>query len=236
MASIGDWMTLGSERSAMSPAGLLGKHLASFILPLLAIVVLALISWASVTYDIPIPVFTRDMAVLAKLPPYVSVASSLGAFLMCATATVCLFAFAVARAQSVAVPATGPAHLLAAGVFSLYLATDDFYEFHERVFPNFIGIDQRIIYALIASAAALLLFRWRREFLAFRPWLLLSALACLAFSIACDVFDTLLLSLLRRWEFLLEDGAKLVGISLWATYFMAMARNTLVANPAQGAA
>ena len=41
---------------------------------------------------------------------------------------------------------------------------------------------------------------------------------------AFDVFDDMLLKMLHQWQFFWEDSAKFVGISLWATYFIAMAR------------
>lgn len=101
------------------------------VLPALAIVVLSLVAWASITYEIAVYAFTRDMAAIAQLPPYVSITSSLGAFVMCATATCCLFAISVLRETGRDIPW----HIFAAGLFSLYVTADDFYELHDRVFP-----------------------------------------------------------------------------------------------------
>lgn len=151
------------------------------------------------------------------------IASSLGAFLMCATATCCLFAFSVARENGRQIPW----HVMAVGLFSLYLAADDFYEFHDRLLPRNFGIPQELVYALIATTAAAITFRWWRHFLAFRPWLLAAALFLLSISMAFDLFDQMLLRLLHQWQFFWEDSAKFVGISLWATYFIGMAQRAL---------
>jgi hypothetical protein len=223
MASVGDLKAFPSEGSASFGAASLLRYVPLVILPAFAIAVLSLIAWTSLAYDIPVHIFTRDMAVLAKLPPFVAIASSLGAFLMCATATCCLFAFSVARETGRQMPW----HILAAGLFSLYLAADDFYEFHDRLFPRYFGIPQQLVHALIATTAAAITFRWWRHFLAFRPWLLAAALFLLSLSMAFDLFDEMLVKILHQWQFFWEDSAKFVGISLWATYFIGLAQRTL---------
>ena len=223
MVSVGEWKASPSGRPASFGAASLLRQVPLFILPAFAIAVLSLIAWTSLTYGIPVQMFTRDMAVLAKFHPFVAVASSLGAFLMVATATCCLFAFSVARETGRQIPW----HVLAVGLFSLYLAADDFYEFHDRLFPRNFGIPQQLVYALIAATAAAITFRWWRHFLAFRPWLLAAALFFLSISMASDIFDKMLLSILHQWQFFWEDSAKFVGISLWATYFIGMAQRTL---------
>jgi len=199
------------------------RHVPLFILPVLAIVVMALIARTSLIYDIPVYMFTKDMADLANLHPFAAVASSLGAFLMCATAACCLFAFSVTRETGRQIPW----HVLAVGLFSLYLAADDFYEFHDRLFPREFGIPQQLVHASIVIAAAAITLRWWRLFLAYRPWLLASALFFLGFSMAFDLFDEALLKMLSHWQYFWEDSAKLVGISVWATYFMGLAKRTL---------
>jgi hypothetical protein len=196
-----------------------------FVLPGFAIVVFALIAWANIVHGISIEALTRDMATLARLPPFVSIASSLGAFVMCATAACCLFAFFVARAGR---GGEAPWHLLAVGLFSLYLMTDDFYEFHDRVFPDTLGVPQPLIYALIAGAAGAITLRWWRRFLAFRPWLLGAALVFLSTSVALDLFDKPLFERLGEWQFFWEDGAKFLGICLWATYFIALSQQAVL--------
>lgn len=203
---------------------MISRYVPPFVLPAFAIAVLSLIAWTSLTLDVPVYLFTRDMAVLAKFHPFVSIASSLGAFMMCATAACCLLAFSAVREGGRDIPW----HILAAGLFSLYLAADDFYEFHDRLFPHYFGMPQKLIHALIALTAAAITFRWWRVFLAFRPWLLAAALFFLALSMSFDLFDELLLQVFKNWQFFWEDAAKFLGISLWATYFMSLAQRALL--------
>jgi hypothetical protein len=46
-------------------------------------------------------------------------------------------------------------------------------------------------------------------------------------SLAFDIFDVQLVALLDEWQYFWEDGAKLMGISLWATYHIALAQREL---------
>lgn len=223
MVSLNDAKATLSKWSAPRSVSLVLRILPSFILPVLAVAVLLFVAWTSLTYEIPVSAFTRDMATLARFPIYVGVTSSLGAFLMCATAACCLFAVAVAQGAG----RTVPWHLFAVGLFSSYLVADDFYEFHDRIFPS-LGVPQTLVHVLIAAAAAAITFRWWRNFLAFRPWMLALALAFLGTSMAFDLFDDPLWDILGEWQFFWEDGAKLVGFSFWATYFIGHARHALV--------
>jgi hypothetical protein len=223
MASLDDSTASASERPASFGAASLLRTVPLFILPTLAVAVLALSAWASLAYNIPVSAFTRDMAALAGVHPFVAVVSSLGAFLMCATAACCLFAFSVARETGREIPW----HILAVGLLSLYLAADDFYEFHDRQFPTYFGIPQELVYASIATAVAAIAVRWWRTFLAFRPWLLAAALFFLGGSVAIDLFDEALQKTWHHWQYFVEDGAKFVGISFWATYFIGLAQHAL---------
>jgi hypothetical protein len=224
MVSIADERVAAPARAR---AGLLLRLLPLFVLPAFAIVVFALIAWANIVHGISIEALTRDMATVARLPPFVSIASSLGAFVMCATAACCLFAFFAARAGR---GGEAPWHLLAVGLFSLYIMADDFYEFHDRILPDNFGVPQRLVYVLIATAAVAIMLRWRRQFLAFRPWLLGAALAFLSLSVTLDVFDEPLYSRYGEWQYFFEDGAKFFGICLWATYFIALAQAAVAAG------
>jgi hypothetical protein len=229
MATIDDGKR--ADRFAALPRARLSRFTLSFALPALAVAVLALIAWASLTFGIPVFMFTRDMAVMANFHPFVAIASSLGAFMMCAAAACCLFATSAARATGQAMPW----HVTAAGLFSLYLMVDDFYELHDRMLPGYFGIPQPLIYVFIAGAAVAITWRWWRQYFAYRPWLLAAALGFLGFSMGFDVVEGVFGRVFGVWQFFWEDGAKLVGISLWATYFIGLAQRTL-SSPAQGTA
>jgi hypothetical protein len=216
MASVGDLKASPSERSAPFGTASLLRHVPLFILPALAIAVLSLIAWTSLAYDIPVHIFTRDMAVLAALHPFAAIRiKSRYVSHVCDGNVLSIRGFCRARDR----PGDTVAHLGRGPVFTLSGGGRLFYEFHDRLFPRYFGIPQQLVHASIATTAAAITFRWWRHFLAFRPSLLAAALFFLSLSLAMDLFDGMLLKILPQWQFFWEDGAKFIGISLWATLF-----------------
>jgi hypothetical protein len=100
--------------------------------------------------------------------------------------------------------------LLAAGLFTGWLALDDLFLLHETFFPRR-GIGERTViaaYPLVAAAYALLF----RDFLRRSEWILLaSAAALFAASIAIDFTTNV-----PRWE----DSAKFLGIVGWTAFLV----------------
>lgn len=209
-----------------------GRASGAMLLPAIAILVLGTVTALSYAQAIPIEFFMKDMAALARVHPFVSVISSLGAFMYVAAAAICLFAFSVAtRSQG-----RKPGHLLYGGLLSLYLAIDDFYMFHEFVLPRYVGIGEKLVYALLAAAILFFLHRYRSIVMSLDPALLLAALACFGVSVVSDLLGDSLKLALGRWEFLLEDGMKFIGISLWAAWFVGAAQLELGPVPVTAAA
>lgn len=189
------------------------------LLPALALAVLAVVTATCYTWSIPVEYFTKDLAALTRVHPLIGVISSLGAFMFVAAAAICLFAWTVAARQS----GTRPDFLLHGGLLTLYLAIDDFYMFHEFVLPKYLGLDERLVYAALALAALAFLHVHCSRVMSLNPVWLLAALACFAVSVMSDVLDSSLKSIMGNMQFLLEDGSKFIGISLWASWFIAAA-------------
>ena len=130
---------------------------------------------------VPIPVLMKDPLAVVPLTQtcchfYYGFISNLGVMLWTAAAAVCLFAsLLLFRANRRSEDAT---FLLAAGVFTGWLALDDLFMIHEDVLPWF-GVPQVVTYGAYAAIAALyFLYSWR-QILAFRPVLMALALALL---------------------------------------------------------
>ncbi len=189
------------------------------LLPAIALAVLAVVTALSYVWSIPIEHFTKDLAALTRVHPLISVISSLGAFMYVAATAICLFAWTVAAR----LPGTRPDFLLQGGLLSLYLAVDDFYMFHEFVLPRYLGLDEKVVYAALALAILAFLHAHRSRIMSLNPVLLMAALACFAVSVMSDVLGESLKSLMGSMQFLLEDGSKFIGISLWAAWFIAAA-------------
>lgn len=201
---------------------------ATVMLPGAAVLVLGAVTGLSYTQAIPIEFFTKDMAALTRVHPFISVISSLGAFMYVIAAAISLFACAVAARSG----GRRPGHLLYGGILSSYLAVDDFYMLHEFILPRYTGIGEKLVYAALAIAILFFLYRYRSLILALKPALLLAALACFGGSVLSDLLGDSLKAALGSMEYLLEDGLKFIGISLWAAWFVTAALQELVPRAA----
>jgi hypothetical protein len=187
--------------------------LAALYLP--AVAILAAVAVAAVFFDVAIPSATRDIADEAGVGPFTGALSSIGILVWCATAAVTLFSGAITsklgeKRQS--------SFLFCFGLLTLILLLDDLFMFHEELVPRYLGVPDALTYAALAglTAASLIGFRdviWRSEYLLF-----VLALGFFSFSVAVDVSDGLHIG--SDWMYLVEDGAKFLGIVSWAGYFV----------------
>lgn len=170
-------------------------------------IVLLVQAWKGVPFE----QLTRDPNAIFDMPLYIGFLSQAGIFLWAAAAAICLFGGAVLASR--------PDHtatsrfLYAAGLLSMLLGLDDAFLLHEQFFP-FIGIPEKAVYVMYACLTLFFLFRFRDQILDADYPLLAAALMLFAASILLDVIQPEGIDI-----FLIEDGAKLVGIMSWMTYF-----------------
>jgi len=198
---------------------------AVYVPPLLVVVATGIVS---VVKNVPASKFTRDPAVLLGTHPLVGMMSNVGILLWAGAAAVCLFTALVLNMKK-----ESPAHrgfLAGAGLFTLWLLCDDLFLFHEWLFPTVLGVSDKVLFLAYGCLTAVFLFRFRRYILHSTPWLVLGlALAFFAISMGLDrlpedmfVWDPL---------YLLEDGAKLLGIVGWLWYFGTVCAGLLAGAP-----
>lgn len=151
---------------------------------------------------------------------YFGMVSNLGIMLWTGTAAICLFAALVLIGRQDADSRDRALFALVAGLFTGWLALDDAFLVHEKVFPAF-GLPQGAV--LLAYAGLGFLFAVFARRVVFQVDLVLFALAIgfLAGSVMIDHFH----AGLSNQAIILEDGAKFIGICCWATFHAAaMAR------------
>jgi hypothetical protein len=187
--------------------------LAALYLP--AVAILAAVAVAVVFFDVAITSVTRDLADEAGVSPLTGALSTIGVLVWCTTAAVTLFSGTVMSKRGEKRQAS---FLFCFGLLTLILLLDDLFMFHEDLAPRYLGIPDTITYAVLAglTAASLIAFRdviWRSEYL-----LLILALMYFSFSVVTDASDGL--SVGSDWMYLVEDGAKFLGIVSWAGYFV----------------
>lgn len=187
------------------------------------LVLLGVAALCALTGTAPV-VFTRDPAAFHEASPFIGSVSNLGVQLWTATAAIALFAAALLRGRSPQREAG--ALLLHAGLLTAWLALDDLYMFHERIGPDELGLPQPLIFLAYGLWTAAALVRFRAQIVREDRWILGTALACFAASVATD-------QLAPGWWFdwpytaLLEDGAKLLGIVGWLAWLAGFAGRAL---------
>lgn len=174
---------------------------------LLILIVINLMTHIKVSY------FTRDPIQIVAAPIYYGIFSNLGILLWCAAASICLFtAVLIHRSQS---PKSYFGFILCSGLVTTFLLFDDLFLFHEEVFPIYLYIPDRALYAGYGIGMLLFLAVFRKLILQTEFLLLGFAFIFFAISIAIDIPDIPFYG-----QHLVEDGAKLFGIVSWSTYFI----------------
>lgn len=160
----------------------------------------------------------NDPADTLGFHPLVGLISMLGLFGWAAAAGICFLTYAVVRFRETA---RMRRFWLAAGLLTVLLLLDDAFMLHEEILPFGLGIRERYVklgYLAVAAAFGL-------GFLSILAGnnlrLLVAAGSFFALSVLCDT--PFLMQPLGLWEndlviYLIEDGAKFIGISLWMAY------------------
>ncbi|CAN5631407.1 hypothetical protein BH23ACI1_BH23ACI1_05290 [soil metagenome] len=201
----GGSLPVRAQRPALLQTALVALLPAVFFLAALA----AVTSWK----DIPFGTVASDPHTVGDLPFYAGLLSNVGVLLWCAAAAVATFSGAILWARGVERPLA--TFLLASGVFTAVLLLDDFFLIHEIVFPYYLGLPQNLLLGAYAVGSLAWLGAFRRTILRTESVVLLLALVFLGLSVVFDQLPPML-----PMHLLWEDGAKLLGIATWCTYFV----------------
>ena len=175
------------------------------------------IALVSIILDINLGLLTRDIAAIAKINPLSGILSNFGIILWCSAATVCFFAAIVIRNTE---SNDWFWFLFCSGLLSAYLLFDDFFQFHEILAGNHVGISEIYTYMVLGMAVLIYLFIFRRNIWRTNFSFLLMSFIFLASSVATDVFQSSLMSRVGHWEFFIEEGTKWLGIACWCSYYV----------------
>lgn len=186
------------------------------VLYLLIALLLCSIVIVNLYTGIPLEIFTKDLATVADVNPFVGIVSSIGVLLWCVGASICLFTFGKIIEQSNKINDYS-FFLLFFGLTTLVLLIDDLFLFHELIAPKVLNISQEIVYVFYGILVLFGIVRFRKIIFQ-TEWIILSlAFVFFALSIAIDLFEGLLI--LHNSVFL-EDSFKLLGIASWVCYFV----------------
>ena len=180
------------------------------------IVVLTLIQ---VQKTIPFAELTKDRASLMKVKFYWGLLSNIGILMWTITAAICIFTFFLLRNRS---RKKLGSFFLYAGVFSAILAIDDFFFFHDIIFPQILGIYEEAIFLVYFVVIVIFIIKFKDIILKETDNVFLFlAFVFFVGSLIVDIATHN--SFTPHFTFgahhYLEDGSKFLGIMSWLIYF-----------------
>jgi hypothetical protein len=101
-----------------------------------------------------------------------------------------------------------------------YLCGDDFFQIHEDLAMRYLGLAEAYVYAAIIFAVSMYLIRYWRLILRTSYFMFLLGIAFLGASLAVDAIFEPFMEGLGQGRILIEDGAKLLGVAAWCSYFV----------------
>jgi hypothetical protein len=159
--------------------------------------------------------FSQDATEVLDGAAYIGFLSGVVVVLWSVAATACLLAW-LGTSRSARSP------YLWSAIFVTALLADDLFRLHESYYPE-LGLSQPVVATVYGAAGAAYLWIFRSFIRANDPLLFLLGLALLGTSIASD-------QLFAAPPWLLEDGAKFLGVVTWATFYLRSALRA-IASP-----
>ncbi|MBD2562413.1 MULTISPECIES: hypothetical protein [Nostoc] len=159
---------------------------------------------------LPADYLTRDPSAIMSVPFYLGFFSNIGILFWCSCASICLFSYALLRKDIRAKEYSS--FFLFSGLLTSLLLLDDFFLIHESVFPDYLHINESIVYASYVALGLLFFIKFKTILKKTELMILLFSLVFFGLSIICDkIFPSISIAV--------EDTLKLVGITTWFTYF-----------------
>ncbi len=174
----------------------------------LAIALVALASWL---LGEPVKVFTREPQVILKGSFYVGSFSNLGGLIWFGSAAIMSFAVSLKPLDRGA--------LILAALVTWALGLDDIFMFHEKIYPK-LYISNTILYILYFGTIGVIVFRYHRQ-------LARSTLIGIAIAVIFWILSAGLDRYFNDFGQLEEDGAKFIGIAVWAAAWIRQSYNSI---------
>ena len=190
-----------------------------------SLLVLLLLATGALLFQVEVAKMTRDMAAIAKIHPLTGVLSNLGVLLWCATAAIC---WHTARLLRDATLSDDFRFFRSSAILTTYLLTDDFFQLHDFLVPQYLGWNEGVVYVLLACGVATYFIRFRRIIRRSNFGTLAISMLFLTSSLAMDtILQPWLHQLKDDWAYFIEDSAKWLGIACWCSYFSNTAYQTI---------
>ena len=169
--------------------------------------------------EVQLSVLFRDVFVAASVEPYYGLFSNIGIFLWSATAAILLFSgtvlFSVNKSHKYS------KFLLSFGSLTLLLVIDDFFMLHEKAFPYYLKMSEKITFLAYGIIVIYLLLKFRDIIVSNHFAIFVIAISFLFLSIVIDqILPTDSFIFQKDDTYFFEDSLKLIGIISWCFYFI----------------
>ena len=180
-----------------------------------AIMLLFGLVFVRLIYKVDIGAITRDPLQLFEAPPFVGMVSNIGILCWCSAMAICFFSSKIIQKKFNDYKIAQ--FLFYSSVVTCILMIDDLFLFHEIVLPDYLHIQQIIIYPTYVIMIAVYLFKFYKTILRTDYILLLLAFVFFGTSIIIDILSE---HIVIPEVFFFEDGVKFLGVIGWATYYI----------------
>ncbi|UKJ08325.1 hypothetical protein [Solitalea lacus] len=199
------------EKIKFQSKSFLGYKFLLYFSYIIAFLIIPVVAITSHLLHIPVYHLTRDIAAVLGCHPFTGIMSNLGVLIWCITVAICFFTVSIIRFTREN-EYTG--FLFISGLFTSFLMLDDFFMFHEYVFPKIFHLPEKVFDSLYVMLTVLYLYKYYKVILKNDFLIIFLAYCFFALSMSMDVFFDQ-----KGWEFLFEDGLKLMGIISWFVFF-----------------
>ncbi|QPC82007.1 hypothetical protein G4Y79_20305 [Phototrophicus methaneseepsis] len=192
--------------------------------------------------SVPVSMLINDTTYEGGVPFYTGFISNLGILIWMSAAAICYFTYLLLRSYP-----DHPARqfLLASSLLSFYLTVDDLFLLHDDVFLNYVGVSEPVVFTLYIVLVGIYFLSFRHLLRRSEYVLMLLAAIFFFISLAVDNLHELLPGVytalgdatgnpivvvdgvqkaatgtMSNIRYLLEDGAKFLGIVAWSLFFV----------------
>lgn len=187
----------------------------------ISFVIIAITLWLSSYYEVPYSFISKDPNSIADHKTYYGILSNIGAIFWSFSVAMCFFTYFILKQQN-----TLKSHqnfILTGGIVSSILLIDDFFMFHEAVYPQLTNLSEIYLFALYGVLVLFYLIKNRTLILENNYFLLLLALIFFATSIGLDLFPET-----HKFHHFFEDVPKFLGITSWFSFHFQVCNNLLL--------
>lgn len=194
------------------------------ILELFAVLLVFIVGFIGLVFEIPFANLTANPISLLDLPFYQGILQRIGVILWGGTVLITLFSFSVLKSSENLKDIKK--FLLYSGIFFGYFLMDELLLIHNFILPKVFNIHQLIVLIVYVILTVLFLFRFRNLIKKNNISLFAVAVTFLALSVLVDILSYL--NVVRfSFRYLLDDGLKFLGIANLFIYYLIYCRFAL---------